>query len=103
MFYRIANIIGGGIPTLASDSLFAYRKLGQHMGDRISGIGLYLDRLGALSSVGSSKPADDKVFLEVHGKQVSVAEVVREFFATFRAFFSKKTLVSRWPSFCCSA
>ncbi len=93
MFYRIANIIGGGIPTLASDSLFAYTGnwastwaiVFQVLAFILIALALY--HLWALP-----KPSDDKSILEVHGKQVSVAEVVREFFATFRAFFTKKDI-----------
>ena len=102
MFYRIANIIGGGIPTWPLTVCSPIQETGQHLGDRIPSIGLYLNRLRLYHLWALPKPADDKKHFG-SAWQVSVAEVVREFFCDLRAFFTKKILVSRLPSFCCSA
>lgn len=93
MFYRIANVIGGGIPVLVSDRLFhisgnwanAWSIVFLVLASVLIALALY--HLWALP-----KPQEDQSILQLQNKTATVSEVIKEFFATFRAFFLKKEI-----------
>ena len=94
LFFRVANIIGGGIPVIFVG------RLAQGNGDMAQawsivtmGIAVIFIALTLYHYFLLPKPTADQGSLSVNNTPLNISEVLAEFAATFVAFFRKKEII----------
>lgn len=94
LFFRVANIIGGGIPVIFVGRLADYNHNIVHSWSIVlMAIAILFIAMTLYHAMILPRPASDQGSLTALGKPPTLKEVIAEFSATFVEFFKKKNIV----------